>query len=849
MSENTVRGMELAEQKLRENGGLFVVEYAKCDALSVLVSLWKEAQGTFLCLVESGQIAREWQKLYPEVFRDFKIFDNVESFRTALAEKSCALNAVGAEKFSAAYPKIFVAREDAGAPVLHAPLGKFNKKSESYASCEGFRNYCVSDFLASCGYSNLAADDIYSFLHTDAESSYTEEKTLSPLEYDRVDFMERSYYFGERNSYKRLQAIFGSCETKIMLSDVLIKDATVYFYLAVKLLAGGFSYRTAKERVRAICEDYEETCSETRMDVADFFMDDDVIEELISKLRGSGQRIPTTVRGMRDYLTGALTYLSEEEILLRTVYPQMSSHGRRYQDVEDVLDEFRNSAHTAANALYELFFHDEIKRQTEREIRSYALCTYTKEELEFVLSLFREYGVTHRKKHALKVQTELFCRDDSAFGAIARSLVKTEGETEYSVCGDRTDGLYKAYAVAQKIRSKQMTAPVLVVTCDKDSTEEYFRQAGLSVTDNFSGKADVVVCDYLSLRSSAAFYTFRSVVYFEPCWDVNLFYNTIERLGGGTLMLSFDGLEAYFYLIWKEKFLDGWKSQGLAEGARLLPVDVGDYYMGRTLCHYEETTEKIDAAYRLFSAPDGTREAADETFRNAVKEYSDTATVTADDFQFLAALSKPIGGMYRNSFSTGGAGTAAVVFRSEPKGDGKHVSFVRKERELPASIFFNSCLKLLRGNCDTRIRDCYGCPDAAEYAVNDFDEYCRNSESFFALAEKERLSSLKRLEADIADAVIAGASAAQRLDALKKSVQTAAKNRTLAALRLEELKKKKPADRKEFRVPAEDVSALNELAKSVYAEVLNNYLGALNEALSKATDFVVKNLTLVNGNS
>ena len=156
--------LELTRKKYLENNQrLFLVEGVKSDAIKEFAYIWEKQTGSFLCIVNDEEVAKEWKEIYPNLFGDFSIIANVEEIKDSIGEKF-SLDREGASKFLAKHNKLFVVVKNGDQNVLHAPLGKTTKKSGRYSSCEGFRDYCVSDFLASCGYDNVVVDDIFSLL-------------------------------------------------------------------------------------------------------------------------------------------------------------------------------------------------------------------------------------------------------------------------------------------------------------------------------------------------------------------------------------------------------------------------------------------------------------------------------------------------------------------------------------------------------------------------------------------------------------------------------------------------------------------------------------------------------------
>ncbi|MBO7149317.1 MAG: hypothetical protein J6V71_00320 [Clostridia bacterium] len=843
--------LELTRKKYLENNQrLFLVEGVKSDAIKEFAYIWEKQTGSFLCIVNDAKVAKEWKEIYPNIFGDFSIISSVVEVKDSIGG-NFSLDREGASKFLEKHNKLFIVVNNGEENVLHAPLGKANKKSGRYSSCEGFRDYCVSDFLASCGYDNVVVDDIYSLLNVEVSYPMDSEyhKELSPLKYDKVDFMGQSFYMNEKCSYKRLKNIIDSSKGSILLSDVLLKDSTVYIYLVLSLLVDSFDFRQAKSTIRALCQNYEEDCYEMCLDVSDGLEDEEVVGQLLINSRGCGQQIPTDTSLLQKYIVNALRYYSEEDIFLRTVWEHLEESNKKYPSIQDVFEQLRENPIYMAKAISGMFFKDKIKEQLENAIKSHALSTYTLEETKALFSIFENYGVFHCIEREVKLNCSLMYRDDSAFDKMVRSKWEPTEEPNYSLIGKMDADYYKALILLEAVEHEKAVSPVLVVASDKDRITQLFSDLHAEVSQDLSSKKGIIVADYEMLRTTSREINNKSIYYFDLTCDINTLYDTFERTKGGEVLLTYDNLEAYFYFIWKRTHNELFNKYGKHQ--KMIPIDIGDYFVGKTLYHYEEVVEKINTIYvgfkKLVTGEKVEIKKYMQEYTKFMLAFSDESlpdkSVFQADIEYLQEMGGLLQDIFNKSISTDREGIEAVIEDVKIDEDGKEK---REQVSIGEYVFFNDCLKYIRGNCDGICEDCNSCALAEKFAINPYDEYKKSVYELLSTAENNRKKQKKLLEEKLGNIVVNGLEEDSGLRGIENTLELIDKNRKRIDDAIESMAEYIGTGNKRFYIPVKIVKEINDCVIEVVKDVYYDYFDRIIKVFEKNMTQVIHNIILVN---
>lgn len=802
---------ELLEQRFLDRGGrLFVVDVVKPRVLRAVRELQvRQNINECLYVVKKPSIAREYARsLYPD--GDVRIIEGMQDMRQSLA--ACGLDmdrlndsrlCAAAETFKSAFPRIIVCYEDSDGAILHGALCSKDSFDGMFSTCEA-ADFCISDFLAECGYGFIFFDDVYDMLAFAPAESEKVEELPSPAQFERMVFRGKPNYASVRHSYARLLRMADSCDQCVILSDILADRNILSVYLTLSMLHPAFPYRKARAFVRNHAENYADECENLYGALSVCYGNSTTLSLCMQKLQGVPQYTPRDLDSLSVYFETQFQYMAQEEIYVRAVYSQAQRlyHGE-YASNRVILRRLEDDA-VIADAFCDIFFSDPLKRVFENPecpLRHEWISDMDQDEflkLQSIMEQFGGYILETPQTKSFKI-TRVY-HDESGFEELIRRLKDKDFNQEtnaYTTVRYSRESHYRGISLKHLVETEGLETPVLVLT--RDSVEELCECLEeilpgvtcsvdpLELLEMSERRISFAVMDYSHFRALALELPVKTVVFCDLLYDIGLMDRLIKkaqslRSEGVTVRALTDhrGVGGYLADEW-ERIL------GNAE-RRTIPVDLSRIvYDEHTSVDSEELLGQIDSVHRaLCELLEGRYEGhtwdVSQAYRNLLVNYSKNPPKTLDeiheDFTLFSKLARKYERLFSNSVSVGGKGESAYSLqpsgRKPSKKSRKNPTLRRSELfdtqgEEPR-LCFNVCARQLFGRCDVTVHNCASCEWHRELKINDYEEFFDGADTFFKKASKHMTQNLENLKKEEQDRIIK--TAQKTVDDLKGKLET-----------------------------------------------------------------------------
>lgn len=857
-------------------GRLFIVEQSKSLAMRELEYILKsEPSETFLCLVESELTANEFSELLSPVLGSIEVLVSMQDFRRLLKEADTeSPSDKTAERFKRKHPRLIVAARDGqGKAVLNGLTGDNKGNGGAYKENENSGIYCVSDFLAACGYGFVAVDDVYDFIDISVTwqggfASRGEQAPSSAL-YDRTELMNTCYYTDVEHSFKRLNNITAAAEACVLMSSVIFSNVITPFYMALKLLTDRFSINKARSRVRTLTSDYEESCADFCREISFMKDEDEILSLCLTKAYGSKQRIPSDIEKMRDYIGEGLNYMTDEEIFLRAVSAYSDAHkNKSFTDLDVILDALSESADEMAQCFNNIFFNDEVKGEIESNASSLFVGNMKEREAEGLSRLFYKHGIYHENTEKNACSLALLYRDDSGFEYFTRREEEEASREEsdsgdflrYSIFGKGDDWYYKILLLKRMItdgdNSFAIKTPLLVITDGDDETicaelkrflpDYNILQGYKALVGLKSGEKTLVVSDYGKLRKTPFdVNNVGAAVFIDITPDIYLFGCVLNKITSACVptavaFATYGTLDGYMAMQWEKRF-------GIFDGG-VIPAAFGGLTLSNgKKCDYADVIYKVNEVFVGLGETvngqlnfDEAKEVANKINRlisaYTLKVSFADSEINAD-MDLLARLGRSFSDVYGEAVSVGGKGDYIESLGTLEK---------EKEKSVEAKQLFNVCVKALRRECDIRQNDCAGCTEYERLKKNDYSLFKDNIKRFF----KEAKTLIARLEDEKksknVDATIRGVDMDNGENRVLSLPEIEAKEKLVEKC-LKKTDKKRAEAEGMFFVPFQTAADILGSIADVYAKLLNKYYSVIMSVFYDVTEQTANNYQIVNG--
>jgi len=257
---------------------------------------------------------------------------------------------------------------------------------------------------------------------------------------------------------------------------------------------------------------------------------------------------------------------------------------------------------------------------------------------------------------------------------------------------------------------------------------------------------------------------------------------------------------------------------------------------------YADVVDRIDRIYGdlLVTVTNGTQERVKElpgAINNLLVSFATRATfdpeMMALDLEYTAKLGKYFDGVFRNTASVGNHGEHFVVRATDyaPAVGGKVP--VPKTLGESVGVFFNTCAKMLRHECDIIHNNCADCADYQKFLANRFDELESSMKEFFEMAD-HYVAKARDLRYQIQhDDIIIGHGDDE--DDVGLSAELIKSHQTAAVNALRQLQGRQAGASKVFHAEYSHVLAIREAVYQVLRKVLRKYYKAVMMVFADST--------------
>ena len=758
-------------ERFREEGRIFLVDYSKACAAAALLSVLKnEPPASFLMVAENVASAEDYCDRLSAVLGKITLITSAEEALRFIGDKTDDFSRVSAaaKALSKKHKNVIVSVTDKkGTPLLHKRLcknavvgGSFDGK---YSSA-----YCISDFLSEGGYELVVVDGVYSAFSLEHAA---EEKM--PGEFDRLTLFGEDYYSKTENSYKRLERLVLSAKKKILISDVAFRDNAIHLYAALNLINNTFSHIKMREELTSNA--FREHCETVNTAFSYFCNDDSCISECMQKLRGSRGYVPEDIRSMNQYFTDALSYISDEEKLLRCALSARKVHfSGGNPNLDTIVDFLMRDPNHITDCALDMFFCDAIKERIEGSISQALACKMIAADYKALFDILLEYGGVYHYLTGKDAETKVirFLRDDSGFEHFVRRRskhLKTDA-LSYSVMGDVSSDACKCAKIANLVagcdRAATVSCPALVVASEEAAVAErlsknlgdnFFVACGLEIPQDAGEKPCFMVCSSGALNATAKDLKFSSVIFYDVLLDVVLLRRLVNKCfcyGAENVLIlaDYSNMSAHLMDFWQDVLFDG---------SQYFPFENATVSMKENVFEeYRVAVRRIQEEYVLLSKIVRGGQYEDvltfaKRFGSLLLDYTlkSPDDMIATDVEYLAKVGHHFEAIFANTCTIGDAGDK-VTRKSlyyERTGEGRDVNTeVLSEQSESTTIFFNACTKRLFGSCNCMETHCADCEDAKSFVKNDVDALIYNADAFF----KKTFVYDAKIEADRIDGVI-----------------------------------------------------------------------------------------------
>lgn len=802
---------ELLEQQFQNrNGRLFVVDMVKSRVLRALRGiLARQNIREALFVVKDPRIAGEYAKsLYPN--EDVQIIGEMKSMRVCLEQcglgaaslTSSALNDL-AEEFKKRFPKLIICFENGEEAVLHGALCP-KKGVEGAFSAEEVPDYCVSDFLAACGYEFTLFDDIYGMFAFSPTETEDWNNLPSPVRFERVVFRGKAYYTDARHSYARLLRMADGCERCVILSDVLAKQDLLSVYLTLSMIQISFPYRKAKAFVRDHAANYLDECENVYGGLSLCYRNPSILSRCLQKLPDVPQYTPDSINALSTYIGTQFHYFSQEELFLRAVYSQAyrlynGEYAGNYVIIRR-LEQFE----TVADTFCDVFFSDQMKGVFENPECAPVhdrISDMDKEEFRVLRKIVEQHGgYIPEAPPTRSFKVARVYHEESGFEEVLRYLIGKDFDRQtnvYATARYAAESSYRGISLKCLVEAEGLETPVLVLTRDSgqalcENLNELLPGVActadpMELVDAPDGDVTFAVTDYSHFRSMAVELPVKTVVFCDLLHDISLMDRLIKkaqslRSEGVTVRALTDhrGVGSYIANAWEQILSDPER--------KIVPVDLFRVvYDDRSYVAFEELIGRLDLLHRAMGDLMEDRYEENLTWvsqeiRNLMVDYTKKASSSLEEIRsdliMFSELAKSYNRLFANSVSIGRGGTRAYSMHPTgrtPSGKTRKNLELRRQElfetvEENPRLVFNCCVRQLFGQCDETARNCASCERYPLLKVNDFESFSAGAELFFEKASKFLNKKVERRKKEESEVIIRAG--VQSDDGLKEKLNT-----------------------------------------------------------------------------
>jgi len=754
-----------AKERFREEGRIFLVDYSKaCAAETVLSILQDAAPSSFLMIAENETSAEDYGERLRAALGEVKVITSYSDFvrMVGFDPNDYARASAAAAKLAEKHKNVIISvTDEKGAPLLHKKLCKNAVVGGTFAG-QYDAAYCVSDMLGEGGYEMVAVDAVYSAFALNASA---EEK--QPGNFDLVTFFGKMYYSDTEHSFKRLERLVCAAQKKILISEVAFRDDVVNLYAALRLINNEFSLIQMRSKMKS--GQFREHCENISTAFSYFCSDDSYISECMQKLRGLSGYVPEDLRSMDRYFANELSYISNEEKLLRCAFSVKNIHFHGAEtSLDAIMGVLMESPDNLTDCILDMFFGETIKERMEGSISDSLACKLSGADFDALFHILLEFGGVYHYLSGKDSQTKVFrfLRDDSGFEYFVRrrsKFLKTDTYS-YSVVGKAGIDVYKCAEIARLADAGELSFPVLILV---ESNAVAFADrlsknlgGGYSVTCGHAssqGKRNdeksFVIYDADAFKATAKDVKISSMILYHvlpDVFEIRRFVNKSLSYGAENVIILADygNLSAHM--------MDYWQSV-LFDGSVYFPFENASITMKENVLEdYRVAVKRIEEEYRLLSTIVRGGQYADvqtfaKRFGTLLLDYTllgkgSEETIMAD-VEYLAKVGYHYEAIFANTCTIGDEGDRVVRKKLyyEKTGEGKSEKTEVMTEELERNtIFFNACSKRLCSGCDFLHENCADCPDAKIFIHNDVSELVTHTKEFF----KKTLKYDEKIEED-----------------------------------------------------------------------------------------------------
>lgn len=759
---------EQIEARMSEHGGkMFLVDASKKRVLGALQTLFAKApDSSFLCIVQDPKTAYEYRQLL-DSGREITLVTSVEDLLSLLEPLGASVKRLSDEAliktaplFLKQYPRLIVCFHQDEASVLHHELCKTEGKNGQYADVQSVP-YCISDFLAACRYRFAVVDGVYQMLSFEAED--TEHMRDDPRpDRDEQIFLNGVRYFTDlHHSYHKLHRVVDGAEKCILLSDTVAEEEVLPLYAALHMIDDCFSYRKAADLAKAHEQNFVMECENFYSTAMGCCNNDTIMSFCLQHLRENRQWFPKYIRSLGEHIKQNLDFMSQEETFFRFLYAIADRQFHlNYQSNAQLLYTL-GDPELIAQAYCDVFFSDALKGEFESNLTQRYLCCMEKDELDRMMTLFREHGgYIEESQVSYEGSVVRIYHDESAFEELIRSheLAFDKQDNAFSVSNLGDDAIYKCAVVKQMIDNGTWETPVLVVSRDSGETvAERFADklnvmdCGFDLTDHpFFERKHILAVDYERLRNTAASVPIRTAVFFDVLPDVN----DREILMRKAALLADAPIKIKFVVSYSDlngHMAEAWGSTLLQPSPDYLPVRRAALFTrAQKVEAFSDIMGDIDTLYRdmkhlVEGHHHGKVEPIADRYSETVAKYTDFTRISiervAEDFEYFAGISEMYRAIFENSTTVGAQGrdvfskTTPVIPKRKQKIVQKKGKTVYPEifetNHEPALVMFNVCAQQLHCTCDVTLSNCGSCLKYESLMTNKFSVFSDQVVKFF----------------------------------------------------------------------------------------------------------------------
>lgn len=846
------------KEYFRRNGGkIFLVDDAKFQSVCSVIELIKgENRNSLLCITEDAVTAGEIAELLMadgiecRTVSDYEIFAGFLNVENAVDYRATSGRA---GEFRSQYPNLIISLKDRkGKLLLHRAICANKSKSGVYFDVDDRQSsYCVSDFLADCRYEFTVIDSVHNLF---AFQPHKEEEALSPVDYDRIEFLRKAYYTDTAHSYRRLKNIAGAAKNCVVLSDNIAEENAVELYAALNLLHDSFSFFKAKETVQKLASDYDESCELIYNDITNCKSDEGILSCCVQLAIGGKQIAPRDISSMDEFIGESLKYLSEEEIFLRAIDSYTKYRlGGSGESMERIVTHLESDEQEMAECFCSMFLRDTLKGELESVLSTPRISNMNEKEIAALVTVFKKYGVcrTYAANPGECSIIRLY-RDNSGFEyCLNDKVTEPEGEEcRYSVIETGEQNIYKCLAITNILNGKEkikLGLPALVIV--KDGAEEKVRLELGKQHGNVARPGEVSdgvsVMSFSDIRRTAMKPQIRSAIFYDFPADIALFskiYNKVKAAGDVRVILCADYVDMGGHL------LNAWKDALVTSPFGTIPFEFSEIEVKSGIVkNYPVVISRIDEVYTaLRRSAEGYGQNEGKPFAAAFpKLLFDFTTQTsastdeiAGDMRYFEMAAEYFDAILGNAMTVGRRGEQIEAY-DYSEGSGK------KQGESDRLIF-NACAKMLLRHCDVLNNNCNGCADYKPLKRNDFKtfkaavgKFFKSSSDFIEWQKEEKIKRMQMLKINSLDESDAESNTFQELIAeCSKLADQAVRN-------VQRIVSQREGP---VSVPYELVTQVLNAVARVYSQILDKYYARIEEVFQTATEAMRKKYkTVCNG--